>query len=55
MGGNENLIHEFVVECGEGLNQLDGDLVELEERPSDRDLLVGYFAHCTPSRGVAGS
>ncbi len=54
MGGNENLIHEFVVECGEGLNQLDGDLVELEERPSDRDLLGRIFRTLHTIKGSCG-
>ena len=41
--GDEEILQDFLVEAGEILEQLDEQLVELENRPNDRDLLNTVF------------
>ena len=40
---DERLLHEFLVEAGEIVEQLGGQLVELEQRPQDQELLNTVF------------
>ena len=37
------LVNDFIVECNEGLDKLDGDLVALESRPDDRATVDNVF------------
>jgi two-component system, chemotaxis family, sensor kinase CheA len=54
MGEFDDVIAEFLVESREGLDQLDRDLVELEERPKDKDLLARIFRCFHTIKGTSG-
>lgn len=51
-GADEEILQDFLVEAGEILEQLSEQLVELESRPDDADLLNAIFAvsHCKRGR-----
>ncbi len=40
---DDDILQDFLVEAGEILERLDGELVELEQRPDDRELLNAVF------------
>ena len=40
---DDDILQDFLVEAGEILEKLNGQLVELEQRPQDRDLLNSVF------------
>ena len=40
---DEEILQDFLVEAGEILEQLNEQLVELENRPNDKDLLNTVF------------
>jgi two-component system chemotaxis sensor kinase CheA len=50
----DDVVREFLVESHEGLDQLDRDLVTLEQRPRDRDLLAGVFRCIHTIKGTCG-
>src|SRR5690606_33066653 len=41
--GMDEIVHEFLVESHENLDQLDSDLVALESSPGSRELLSSIF------------
>lgn len=43
-GADEEILQDFLVEAGEILEQLSEQLVELESRPDDANLLNAIFA-----------
>ncbi|MFQ5672189.1 MAG: chemotaxis protein CheA [Nitrospinales bacterium] len=50
----DEVISEFLVESFENLDQLDLDLVELEQRPADEDLLSNIFRTIHTIKGTCG-
>lgn len=54
MEGMEDILQDFLVEAGEILIQLDEQLVLLESRPQDRDLLNAIFRGFHTIKGGAG-
>ena len=57
-----DILQEFLIESAENLSRLDHEMVELERRPQDRELLAGARHEHTPSLrgrsrspGIAGS
>ena len=50
----DEIIQEFLVESAELLEQLDSDLVTLEERPDDLDLLNRIFRAAHTIKGSSG-
>lgn len=54
MDDDDEIIREFLVESYENLNQLDQDLVELEDRPRDVQLLSQIFRTVHTIKGTAG-
>jgi two-component system, chemotaxis family, sensor kinase CheA len=54
MGEFDDVIAEFLVESREGLDSLDRDLVELEDRPDDKDLLARIFRCFHTIKGTSG-
>ncbi|WP_054112644.1 chemotaxis protein CheA [Marinagarivorans algicola] len=53
-GEDEEILQDFLVEAGEILDQLSEQLVELEQRPDDRDLLNAIFRGFHTVKGGAG-
>lgn len=51
---DEEILQDFLVEAGEILEQLSEQLVELESRPDDMDLLNAIFRGCHTVKGGAG-
>ncbi|MDX2191775.1 MAG: Hpt domain-containing protein, partial [Gemmatimonadales bacterium] len=54
MSDMDDIIREFLVESHEGLDQLDRDLVSLEQRPRDRELLAAIFRCIHTIKGTCG-
>ena len=54
MGEFDEIIEEFLIESQEGLDQLDQDLVALEERTDDRELLARIFRCAHTIKGTSG-
>ena len=54
MSDNREFIEEFLVESGEGLDQLDRDLIALEERPDDPQRLASIFRTVHTIKGNSG-
>ncbi len=52
--GMEDLMQDFLLEAGELLSQVDNNLVELEKRPDDRELLNNIFRGFHTIKGGAG-
>jgi two-component system chemotaxis sensor kinase CheA len=50
----DEVVKEFLVESHEGLDQLDQDLVALEQRPDDRELLARIFRCIHTIKGTCG-
>jgi len=50
----DDIVKEFLVESHEGLDRLDRDLVALEQRPRDRELLAGIFRCVHTVKGTCG-
>ena len=42
-GEDDDILQDFLVEAGEILDKLSEQLVDLEQRPNDRDLLNAIF------------
>src|SRR5215211_8136162 len=54
MSDMDDIVKEFLVESHEGLDRLDRDLVALEQRPRDRELLAGVFRCVHTIKGTCG-
>ena len=54
MFGDDEILQDFLVEAGEILEQLSEQLVDLENRPDDRDLLNAIFRGFHTVKGGAG-
>jgi len=54
MSEMDEIIREFLVESAEGLDQLDRNLVALEQRPGDAELLAGIFRCIHTIKGTSG-
>ncbi len=54
MGEMDDIIKEFLIECTEGLDQLDRDFVELEKTPDSKDLLSSIFRSVHTIKGTGG-
>ncbi len=54
MGVMDDLFSEFILECSESLDLLDQDLIDLEQRPGDGELLKGIFRYVHTIKGNAG-
>ena len=52
MGEMDDIIKEFLIECTEGLDQLDRDFVELEKTPDSKDLLASIFRSVHTIKGT---
>ncbi len=50
----DDIVREFLVESHEGLDQLDQDFVELEQRPKDKALLDNIFRCIHTIKGTCG-
>lgn len=53
-GDDDEILQDFLVEAGEIIEQLSEELVELEQRPDDRDLLNAIFRGFHTVKGGAG-
>lgn len=53
-GEDEEILQDFLVEAGEILEQLSEQLVDMEQRPDDRDLLNAIFRGFHTVKGGAG-
>lgn len=51
---DDEILHDFLLEAGELLEQLNNELVELEQRPDDADLLNAVFRAFHTIKGGAG-
>ena len=51
---DDEILQDFMVEAGEILEQLSEQLVELENRPDDKDLLNSIFRGFHTVKGGAG-
>src|SRR5690242_11950899 len=51
---DEEVIREFLVESHENLSRLDQELVDLEKRPKDAELLASIFRTVHTIKGVCG-
>src|SRR6266542_424158 len=54
MSDLDDIVKEFLVESHEGLDRLDRDLVALEQRPRDEELLAGIFRCIHTINGTCG-
>ena len=50
----DEIVHEFLVESHENLDQLDQDLVALEQEPDSRPLLGSVFRTIHTIKGTSG-
>ncbi len=53
-GADEEILQDFIVEAGEIIDQLSEELVELEKRPDDHELLNAIFRGFHTVKGGAG-
>ncbi len=54
MEDDQDIVREFLVESNENLSRLDRDLVELETRPHDGELLASVFRTIHTIKGTCG-
>jgi len=54
MSEMDEIVREFLVESTEGLDTLDRNLVALEQKPGDKDLLAGIFRCIHTIKGTSG-
>jgi chemotaxis protein histidine kinase CheA len=50
----DDIVKEFLVESHENLDRLDREVVELEKKPSDREILAGIFRTIHTIKGTSG-
>jgi two-component system chemotaxis sensor kinase CheA len=50
----QDIIREFLIESTENLNRLDQDMLQLEQRPSDKELLASVFRTIHTIKGTCG-
>ena len=53
-GGMSAIIAEFLAESAENLDRMDQDLVELEKRPDDREVIERIFRTIHTIKGTCG-
>ena len=51
---DQEILQDFIVEAGEIIDQLSEELVELEKRPEDHELLNAIFRGFHTVKGGAG-
>jgi two-component system chemotaxis sensor kinase CheA len=51
---DQDIINEFLIESAENLSRLEQEIVELEQRPSDPQLLAGIFRTIHTIKGTCG-
>ena len=51
---DSDILQEFLIESAENLSRLDHEMVELERRPQDRDLLASIFRTIHTIKGTCG-
>jgi two-component system chemotaxis sensor kinase CheA len=51
---NDEIVQDFLLEAGEILERLNGQLVDLEQQPDDKDLLNSVFRNFHTIKGGAG-
>jgi len=54
MGEMEEVVKEFLVESYENLDRLDSEMIQLEERPQDLELLASIFRTIHTIKGTCG-
>jgi two-component system, chemotaxis family, sensor kinase CheA len=54
MSGMDAIVNEFLVESNENLDQLDQDLVDLEQNPSETGILASIFRTIHTIKGTCG-
>src|SRR5438046_2326673 len=52
--GDQEVVREFLIESAEGLARLDNEIVDLERRPEDADLLASIFRTVHTIKGTCG-
>ena len=50
----QDVLREFLLESTENLNRLDSEIIELERRPADKDLLASVFRTIHTIKGTCG-
>jgi len=50
----QDILREFVLESTENLNRLDSEIIELEQRPADKELLASVFRTIHTIKGTCG-
>ncbi|HLJ51368.1 MAG TPA: chemotaxis protein CheW [Bryobacteraceae bacterium] len=54
MPEQQEIVREFLLESNENLDRLDQDIVELERRPDDKNLIAGIFRTVHTIKGTCG-
>ena len=50
----QDVLREFLLESNENLNRLDSEILELEQRPADKELLASVFRTIHTIKGTCG-
>jgi two-component system chemotaxis sensor kinase CheA len=50
----QDILREFLLESTENLNRLDSEIIELEQRPADKELLASVFRTIHTIKGTCG-
>src|ERR1035438_9543779 len=50
----QDILREFLIESNENLNRLDSEIIELEQRPKDKELLASVFRTIHTIKGTCG-
>jgi two-component system chemotaxis sensor kinase CheA len=50
----QDVLREFLLESNENLNRLDSEIIELEQRPADKELLASVFRTIHTIKGTCG-
>jgi two-component system chemotaxis sensor kinase CheA len=50
----QDVLREFLIESNENLNRLDSEIIELEQRPGDKELLASVFRTIHTIKGTCG-
>jgi two-component system chemotaxis sensor kinase CheA len=51
---DQDIVREFLIESSENLARLDNEIVELERRPGDSELLASIFRTVHTIKGTCG-